>query len=379
MADHTNRYWTELTKQRRLLLYWLRAETLDWGRSTAMEEAMKRTICSVMSLAALLLMTAGGRADPIEDFYRGKTMQMVIGYGAGGGYDLYGRLAAEFLTKHIPGHPTIVPQNMPGAGSFRAAKYLNEAAPHDGTVLASLSQTLATDTAAGSVTGLDATKFRYIGRITTNIDMGVALPRSGIKSFAEVRKREVTVGVTGGASTAVLLPTSLNKYAGAKFKLVRGYKGSAEILLAAERGEVEVIGATGLPNALVRKPGWINKGEVTILYQAALKRHRLLPNTPALPELGLTDEGKAVLRVIASTAEVGRSIVTTPGVPAERVAALRKAFQDMLKDPDFVATCKQRHLMVDPASGEEIDAHVKETVSLPKSIVSQVGALAKSK
>jgi tripartite-type tricarboxylate transporter receptor subunit TctC len=343
-----------------------------------MEEAMKRTICSVMSLAALLVTTAGGRADPVEDFYRGKSLQMIIGYGAGGGYDLYGRLAAEFLAKHIPGHPMIVPQNMPGAGSFRAAKYLNEAAPHDGTVLASLSQTLATDTAAGSVTGLDATKFHYIGRITTNIDLGVALPRSGIKSFAEVRKREVSVGVTGGASTAVLLPSSLNKYGGARFKLVRGYKGAAEIILAAERGEVEVIGATGLPNTIVRNPGWL-KGEVTILYQAALKRHRLLPNTPALPELGITDEGKAVLRVIASTAEVGRSIVTTPGVPAERLAALRKAFQDMLNDPDFVTACKQRHLMVDPASGEDIDAIVKETVSLPKAIVSQVGELTKVK
>ena len=130
---------------------------------------------------------------------------------------------------------------------------------------------------------------------------------------------------------------------------------------------------------MVRNPGWINKGEAIILYQAALKRHRLLPNTPALPELGLTDEGKAVLRVIASTAEIGRSIVTTPGVPAERVAALRKAFQAMLADPAFLKTCEQRHLMVDPATGEEMDAIVKETLALPKSVISQVGALAKAK
>jgi tripartite-type tricarboxylate transporter receptor subunit TctC len=344
-----------------------------------MEDMMRRASLSIMLLAAALSMPAGVRADPIADFYRGKTVRMIIGYGAGGGYDLYGRLAAEFLAKHIPGNPTIVPQNMPGAGSFKAAKYLYEAAPHDGTVIGSLSQTLAADTAGGSVTGLDATKFRYLGRITTNIDMGVALPRSGIKSIAEVRKREVSVGVTGGASTAVLLPASLNKYGGTKFKLVRGYKGAAEIILAAERGEVEVIGATGLPNLLVRNPGWITKGEAVILYQAALKRHRLLPKTPALPELALSDEGRAVLRVIASTAEIGRSVVTTPDVPAERVAALRKAFQAMLQDPAFLETCKKRNLMVDPATGEEIDAIVKETMALPKSIVAQVGALAKSK
>jgi tripartite-type tricarboxylate transporter receptor subunit TctC len=344
-----------------------------------MEGTMKRMVWSFLSLAALLAVPADVRADPVADFYRGKSIQMIIGYGPGGGYDLYGRLAAEFLPRHIPGRPTIVPQNMPGAGSFKAAKYLFEAAPHDGTVMASLSQTLAADTAGGSVVGLDATKFRYLGRITTNIDMGVALPRSGIKSFADVREREFTVGVTGGASIGVLLPAGLNKYGGAKFKLVRGYKGSADTVLALERGEVDVVGATGLPSTLVRTPGWITKGEAVIIYQAALTRHRLLPNTPALPELGLTDEGRAVLRVLASTAEIGRSIVMTPGVPAERLAALRKAFHAMLEDPEFLAASKQRNLMIDPASGEEMDAIVRETMALPQAIIAQVGALAKSK
>ena len=303
---------------------------------------------------------------------------MVIGYGAGGGYDLYGRLAAEFLSKHIPGHPNIVPQNMPGAGSFVAAKYMYEVAPKDGTFLASLSQTLAMDTASGRVTGVDASKMHYIGRIVTNIDTGVALPKSGIKSFDDVRKKEVSVGVTGGASTAVLLPASLNKYGGAKFKLVRGYKGSTEIVLAMERGEVSMVGAIGLPLMTVRHADWL-KGGANIIYQAAIKRHRLLPNVPALPELGTTEDGKKVLRVIGSTAEIGRSIITTPGVPAERVAALRKAFQEMIHDPDFIAQCKKRNVMLDPATGEEMDQIVKETMELPKPLVSQIADLVKTK
>jgi tripartite-type tricarboxylate transporter receptor subunit TctC len=340
---------------------------------------MKRLTFAALSIVALLAAPSTLRADPIADFYRGKTMRMIIGYGAGGGYDLYGRIVAEFLPRHIPGNPTMVPQNMPGAGSFVAAKYMNEVAPRDGTMLASLAQTLPTDTAAGSMAGLDATQFRYLGRVTTNIDFGVALPKSGIKSFDDVRKREFSSAVVGGASTGVLMATALNRYAGAKFKIVSGYKGSADTILALERGEVDVVAATGLPSTLVRFPGWIHNGEAVILYQAALKRHRLLPNTPTLPELGHDDDGKAVLRVIASTAEIGRSTITTPGVPAERLAALRKAFQAMLNDPEFIATCEKRKLMVDPAEGEEIDAIVRDTVALPKAVLAKVRELTKPK
>ena len=338
---------------------------------------MKRPLRVALFFLALISASTAASADPIADFYHGKTLRMIIGYGEGGGYDLYGRLVAEFLGKHIPGNPIILPQNMPGAGSFLAAKYLNEVAPHDGTVFGSLAQTLAVDTAVKTGTDLDATKFHYIGRITSNIDLGVALLSAGIKSFDDVRQKQFTVGSTGGASTAVLLPASLNAYGGAKFKLVRGYKGAAEVLLALERGEVEIAGATGIPNLLARHPDWILNGGATIVYQAALKRHPLLPNVPTLPELGVSDEGKAVLRAIASTAEIGRSIVTTPGVPDDRLAALRKAFQDMIQDSDFIADCKKRNIMLDPGTGEQMDAIVNETVNLPKPIMSKLGVLLK--
>jgi tripartite-type tricarboxylate transporter receptor subunit TctC len=318
-------------------------------------------------------------ADPIADFYSGKTVRLLVGYGPGGGYDLYGRLVAEFLPRHLPGHPAIVTENMPGAGSFVAAKYLAEVAPRDGSVLASLAQTLALDSAVGGTNKVNAADFHYIGRVTTNIDAAVALPASGIKTFDDVRNRQYTVGASGGGSTTEIYPLALNAYAGAKFKLVLGYKGTSDILLAMERGEVDVTGAYGLPGMLVSHPGWIDKGEASIIYQAALKRHPLLPDVPTLPELGVTDEGRVILRAIASTAEIGRSIITGPGVPQERLAALREAFAAMLKDPDFVAACEQRHFMVDAGTGADMDAIVKETFAVPQPVLAKIGDMLDAK
>jgi tripartite-type tricarboxylate transporter receptor subunit TctC len=270
---------------------------------------MKRIAVSLAALAVFASCAGGARADPIADFYRGKTIRMLIGYGPGGGYDLYARLVAEFLPRHLPGNPTIVPENMPGA------------------------------------------------------------------SFADVRKKDYSVGASGGGSTTVLYPVALNAYAGAKFKIVRGYKGTTEILLAMERGEVDVTGAYGLPGLLVSHPGWIDKGEAAIIYQAALKRHRLLPNVPTLPELAASDAARVILYAIAGTAEVGRSTIAGPDVPADRLAALRAAFADMLKDADFLSACDQRHFMVDPGSGEEMDAITHETLALSPEIRAKIGAM----
>jgi len=325
--------------------------------------------------AAILLWAAPAAAQPVADFYRGKTLRMLIGYGPGGGYDIYGRLVAEFLPRHLPGNPTIVTQNMPGAGSFVAAKYIYDVAPKDGTVFGSLAQTLALDSLTNANAKVDVGKMPYLGRVVTNIDVGAALPRSGIESFEDVRAKQYNVGASGGGSTTVLFPTALKTYAGAKFKLVRGYSGTIDIVLAMERGEVDIVGAYGLPGILVSHPGWVHRGEATIIYQASLKRHRLLPNVPALPELAQSDEGRQVLHAAASTGDIGRSILTTPGVPPDRLAALRSAFQAMLKDPDFLATCEKRHLMIEGAAGEEIDDIVRETLRLPQAVAEKIGQM----
>src|SRR5215813_7494774 len=335
---------------------------------------MQRLALMLLSVA-LWAAPSPSNADPISDFYRGKTLRMLIGYGPGGGYDLYGRLVAEFLPRHIPGNPIIVPQNMPGGGSFVAAKYMYEAAPKDGTVFGSLAQTLALDSMTNTTIKLDVTKFSYLGRVVTNIDTGVTLPKSGIRSFEDVRQKQYVVGTSGGGSTTVLFPSALNAYAGAKFKLVRGYSGTTDIVLAMERGEVDIVGAYGLPGILVSQPGWIQRGEATFLYQAALKRHRLLPNVPTLPELATSEEGRVILHAAASTGEFGRSILTTPGVPAERLSALRTAFAAMLKDSDFLAAAEKRNLMVDPGTGEEMDALVRETLKLPQEVAVRIGKM----
>jgi tripartite-type tricarboxylate transporter receptor subunit TctC len=336
---------------------------------------MKQIATAVVTAATMMTATLPSNADPIADFYHGKTLRMLVGYGPAGGYDIYGRLFAEFMPRHIPGNPTIVTQNMPGAGSFVAARYMAEVAPKDGTVFGSLAQTLALDSVVNPNSKIDATQFHYIGRLVTNIDTGVTLPKSGIKSFEDVRKKQYTVGASGGGGTTVVFPMALNAYGGAKFKLVKGYKGTSDIVLAMERGEVDIVGAYGLPGMLVAHPGWINKGEAVILYQAALNRSRLIPNVPTLPELAVSEEGRAVLRAVASTGEIGRSIVTTPGVPAERLKALRDAFQAMIKDNDFIAATQQRKLMIDPGTGEEMDKIVSDTTHLPKDVIAKVGRI----
>jgi tripartite-type tricarboxylate transporter receptor subunit TctC len=174
-----------------------------------------------------------------------------------------------------------------------------------------------------------------------------------------------------------MYPTALNMLAGSKFKIVKGYSGTNDIELAMERGEVDILPAYGIPGIVVRHPGWIKNHEAVFLYQAALKRHKLLPDVPTMPELALNADGRATLHVIASTAEIGRSIITTPGVPADRLQVLRTAFQAMLADPEFIAAADKRNLAIDGARGEDMDEIVKDTLKTPPGILAQITALAK--
>jgi len=322
-------------------------------------------------MAVSLAYPTAGHADDVADFYRGKTVRMVIGYGVGGNYDLYGRLAAEFLGRHIPGNPAIVPVNMPGAGGFKAIDYLYKVAPKDGTHLGAVAQQLAMNLRIDEKMGIDPTRFRYLGRLTSMVDVAVALPKSGLRSFEDTRKRVVTVGAGQSTSTSAIYARALNAYAGSRFKIVTGYSGTAEIQLAAERGEVDVNGGESLPAIIVQYPEWL-EGKAVLLYQNGLKRYWQLAQVPTMTELVSSDEGRTVMRVLAGTAEIGRSILTTPGVPADRVAALRTAFAAMLKDPAFVAATGKRKLMIDGATGEQMDEVTRETMKLPLEIVTSL-------
>ena len=331
--------------------------------------------CSLLALTCLLGAAGGAAADAIADFYKGKTLRIIIGYAAGGGYDIYGRVFAEHFSRYVPGNPSVVAQNMEGAGSFLAAKYLYAVAPQDGTAFGSLAQTLPLDYAMSDQhRDLDASKMPYIGRLVSNIDLGAGWPGAAFKDFEDARRREIVVGATGASSPGFLLPTSLNKYAGAKFKVIFGYKGSNDVYMALERKEVDLIGSIGIATLSVKSPEWL-KGAAPIIYQAALTRHPLLPNVPALPELGLSPEGKAVLTAIAASADIGRSIITTPNVPPARLAALRKAFNDMVADRAFLDVMTKRNVIIEPLTGEQVDKISKDTLETPKRVLDLVKEL----
>jgi len=340
----------------------------------------KAAILAAMVIAGSLGSLAPSRAaDPVEEFYRGKTLRVIVGYAVGGGYDIYGRVFAEFFGKYLPGNPTIIVQNMPGAGSFLAAKYLYDVAPKDGTSFGSVSQTLALDAVMNEDQAkFDVTKLNYLGRLLDNVDVGAGRPGAPFKTFEDVRKKEIVVGATGGASPGFLVPAALAKYAGAKFKIVSGYGGSADVYIAAERGEVDLIGSVGLPFLLQRSPDWVKQRTAPIIYQTALKRHPLIPDVPTLAELGLDEEGTGALRAIAASSEIGRSIITTPGVPPERLAALKKAFQAMVTDPAFIEAMNKRNVPIFPATGEEMDEVTREVVKTPRRTLDLIKELLKS-
>ncbi|MPZ38390.1 MAG: hypothetical protein GEU95_10025 [Rhizobiales bacterium] len=333
---------------------------------------MSRITWHLMALFATaiaqLAFSASARADAVADFYRGKTVRLIVGYGTGGSYDLYGRLAVEFLGRHIPGNPTVIAVNMPGAGGFKAVDYLYKVAPQDGTQLGSTPQQLAMTLLVDDKMGIDPRRFSYLGRLVSMVDVAVALPKSGIKSFEDTRKREITVGAGQATSTSAIYARALNAYAGSRFKVITGYSGTKEIELALERGEVDVNGGESLPTIIVQNPEWL-QGKATLLFQSGLKRHAQLPKVPTMTELATNDEGKRVMGVLAGTAEIGRSILTTPGVPSERLAALRTAFQAMLRDPEFIAATQKRKVMIDGATGEQLDATTRDTMKLPKDII----------
>ncbi|MBM3527855.1 MAG: hypothetical protein FJX62_07170 [Alphaproteobacteria bacterium] len=326
---------------------------------------MRRTVFPIALLLAAG--TGAAQAQPsVEAFYRGKKIEMVIGYSSGGTYDLYARLVARHLGKHIPGQPLIVPRNMPGAGSRTAATWLTSIAPRDGTVLATADQSLSLQQAAGDTRlKFDTTKFAYIGNPNVENNTTAVWHTSGIKTIDDARLREVTMGATGG-STSSQYPKAMNALLGTRFKIIVGYPGGNDINLAMERGEVEGRGSNSWASWKATRPQWLAENKIVILVQIGLKKAPDLPGVPLLMDLGANDADKALLRVLSASTQIGRPIFTTPEVPAERVAALRAAFDAMIRDPAFIADAKQGHFELDPVPGEAMQKLVSEIVGTPK-------------
>jgi tripartite-type tricarboxylate transporter receptor subunit TctC len=325
-----------------------------------------RRIAIVAVLLAIFWPRTGLAQQAVEDFYRGKKIDLIIGYSPGGTYDLYARLVARHLGQHIPGKPLIVARNMPGAGSRTAATWVANIAPRDGTVLATADQSLALQQAAGDKRiHFDATKFIYIGNPNVENNTTVTWHASGIKTIDDAKRREVTMGATGG-STSSQYPKAMNALLGTRFKIILGYPGGNDINLAMERGEVDGRGSNSWASWKATRPNWLAEHKINILVQIGLKKAPDLPDVPLLMELGGNDDDRALLRLLSTSTQIGRPLFTTPEVPADRVAALRTAFDAMMRDPAFLDDVKQGHFDLDGVSGEAMQRLVTEIVATPK-------------
>jgi tripartite-type tricarboxylate transporter receptor subunit TctC len=326
---------------------------------------MRRFALAILALSAVWPGAALSQ-QAVEEFYRGRKIDLVIGYSPGGTYDLYARLVARHLGQHIPGKPQIVPRNMPGAGSRTAATFVASIAPRDGSVLATADQSLALQQAAGDKRiKFDTTKFIYIGNPNVENNTTVTWHASRVKTIEDAKRREVTMGATGG-STSSQYPKAMNALLGTRFKIILGYPGGNDINLAMERGEVDGRGSNSWASWKATRPHWLAEKKINILVQIGLKKAPDLPGVPLLMDLGANTEDRALLRLLSGSTQIGRPIFTTPEVPAERIAALRTAFDAMLRDPAFLQEAKKENFDIDPVSGEALQKLVREIVATPK-------------
>lgn len=334
---------------------------------------MLKVIAAASGLA--LLASQAMAQSSVESFYKGKQMDLVIGYSAGGGYDTYARLVARYLGQFVPGQPNIVARNMPGGGSRVAAGFVFKVAPKDGTVLATADQSLSLAQAIGDKgIQFDTTKFIYIGNPSAENNTTVTWHTTGIKTIEDATRQEVPMGATGG-STSSQYPRAMNALLGTKFKIILGYPGGNDINLAMEKGEVAGRGSNSWASWKSTRPDWVRDNKINILVQIGLTKAPDLPNVPLLLDLAKNDSDRAVLRMLSAPATIGRPIFTTPGVPEDRVKALRAAFEKMIVDPGFVDEAKKTNLEIDPVSGEELQKIVNEIVNTPKETAERLAAI----
>jgi tripartite-type tricarboxylate transporter receptor subunit TctC len=313
-------------------------------------------------------------ADPIADFYKGKQIRLIIRTGPGGSYDLYARLLAVHIGKHIPGNPTVVPVNMVGGGGIKAANYVATVAPKDGTILTIVSQGLAVDQALGLTSGLqaDLRDFNWVGNMSSANQVTVTWHTSPTQTLEDAKKRETVIGTTGAGSISTQLPAVYNNILGTKLKLVLGYPDGADINLAMERGEVEGRATNPWSSYKASNPRYVAEKLITPFIQVGLEKDPDLPTVPLLRDLAKNAEEKQILDFMSLSVSIGRPIATTPGVPVERVAALRKAFDETLKDSEFLADADKQRLEIQAMTGEELARLIKSVIETPAAVRDKV-------
>jgi tripartite-type tricarboxylate transporter receptor subunit TctC len=336
----------------------------------------RRKECVALVVACTCLLGPGaGHAQSVEEFYRGKTVNMIIGYPPGGSNDVYARTVARHIGKHIPGNPNVVPRNMPGAGSLVAANHIFNVAPKDGTVLGLVAPTAPLEEKLGAPNiKFKASEFNWIGRVAPGVNITFVMGRSPVKTIKDAFEKVALLGASGRSSTVAIYPSVLNNVVGTKFRLVLGYEGSVAAMLAMERGEVDGH-STSIEAVRSVHPDWLSERKVNVLVQYALKRHPEFPDVPTSVELGRNPEEVQILRVVANATEVGKLVLSPPGQPAERVTALRRAFDATVRDPEFAAELKAMRVDLGPMPGEELQKLVEEVGSVSPAIIDKVKAI----
>ena len=335
------------------------------------KKTMGLLAASVVGAAALTL-SAPSNADEVADFYKGKTLTLIMSTGVGGGNDLNARTLLSHMTKYIPGKPDFKPVNMPGAGHVRATNFLYNRAPKDGTHLGAIIRFFVLHQALGGKgVKYDATKFNFVGSTTvSNVVLG-AFHTAGINSFEELKTKELIVGGTGVGSGSVIFPNLFNKILGTKLKIVQGYKSGNTIDLAMERGEVKGRAGFTFDSMMAVHPTWMSKGTFKVLAQIGLRKEPAHMSIPLAEDLVSSKEDKQVMRMFAGVVAVGSPILTTPGVPKARVAALRNAFMATMKDKAYLARMKKIRLSVNPTDAVGLAKIVSDIVNAPPGVLSK--------
>jgi len=335
----------------------------------------------VLAVAIMSVLAAAARAQSPADFYKGKAVELYIGYSVGGGYDLYARTIARHLGKHIPGNPTVLPKNMEGAGSLRLANWLFRVAPKDGSVIGTIGRGTGFDPILGQQGAqFDGTKFTWLGSANNEVSVCVSWnATSGITKFDDLLTKEMTVGGTSSSADTDQFPRILNGVLGTKMRIVSGYPGGNDVVLAMERGEVK--GRCGWSWSSVKSTHhvWLEQKKMTVLAQLALEKHPDLPDVPLVTDLAKTDEQQQILKLIFARQVMGRPYLAPPGIPADRAEALRKAFMETMADPDFRAEAEKSQLEITPVDGAHIQKLVAEVYQTPPEVQKKAAALINAK
>jgi tripartite-type tricarboxylate transporter receptor subunit TctC len=329
---------------------------------------------AILILGAVLCVASPAAADAVAEFYAGKQVRFVIRSGVGGGYDSYARLLTRHMGRHIPGKPTLVPINMPGGGGIIAANHVALAAPKDGTILTMVSQGLPIDQALGLNTTLkaDLRSFHWIGNMSAANQVLAIWHTSQTKTLADAQTRETLIGSTGAGSISTQLPALLNNLVGTKFKIVIGYPDGRDVNLAMERGEVEGRGANPWVSYKSTSPRMVAEKHIRPLVQFGLESDPEIAEAPLFLNLPVAPENKPVLEFMSKAVMVGRPVATTPGAPLDRVAALRRAFDETLRDAEFKKDAEAQRAEIDYMSGEQLEKIIADLIGAPPEVLARV-------